>query len=531
MKANLGNPCLYLLPKIHKPNNPGRPIVSACSCPTESISAFLDGIFRPLVETLPSFLKDTTHALSTFLSTSLLPGRTYRLFLLDVCSLYTSIPHRDGLAALQFFLDQRPHPSIATTTLTRLAELVLTTNSFEFNGEYFDQISGVAMGTKMGPSYACLFMGHLEHLIFQSYLDPIPFMYRRYIDDGVGVTDMSESDLLQFIRFVGDFHPSIKFTSAISLTSVNFLDITVSIGVSSLLTTVYYKSTDSHNYLLYTSSHPLACRNSLPFSQLLRLRRLCQDDDDFRHRAQEMLDFFRRRLYPEEVLINALRRVLPISRHTALSPSTRPPCDRTKLVLTFHPHNAPAVRILLRELRIFREDPASSRIFSSPPLVAFRRDKNLRDLLVRSRLRPSGGHVGTVTCSRSRCYTCPYVFQATTISFPNTSFTIRQGFTCVSRNLIYAILCKRCGMAYIGETGLRLGDRFAQHLRDISNSAPTPVAVHFNGPCHHGRTDVSITGLVSCSSDDRSRLSLECRLIDRLGVVSPKGINVRLQHA
>ena len=26
--------CIYFLPKIHKPNNPGRPIVSTCSCPT-----------------------------------------------------------------------------------------------------------------------------------------------------------------------------------------------------------------------------------------------------------------------------------------------------------------------------------------------------------------------------------------------------------------------------------------------------------------------------------------------------------------
>ena len=33
----------YLKPKIHKPNNPGRPIISACSCPTELISSFLDG--------------------------------------------------------------------------------------------------------------------------------------------------------------------------------------------------------------------------------------------------------------------------------------------------------------------------------------------------------------------------------------------------------------------------------------------------------------------------------------------------------
>ena len=34
--------CIYFLPKIHKPNNPSRPIVSACSCLTELISSYLD---------------------------------------------------------------------------------------------------------------------------------------------------------------------------------------------------------------------------------------------------------------------------------------------------------------------------------------------------------------------------------------------------------------------------------------------------------------------------------------------------------
>ena len=43
--------CIYFLPKIHKPNNPGRPIVSACSCPTDLISRYLDKIMAPIVKT------------------------------------------------------------------------------------------------------------------------------------------------------------------------------------------------------------------------------------------------------------------------------------------------------------------------------------------------------------------------------------------------------------------------------------------------------------------------------------------------
>ena len=45
-----------------------------------------------------------------------------------------------------------------------LSELVNTVlkNVFEFNNRYYLQIQGTAMGTKMVPAYANLFMGKLE---------------------------------------------------------------------------------------------------------------------------------------------------------------------------------------------------------------------------------------------------------------------------------------------------------------------------------------------------------------------------------
>ena len=50
----------YLLPKIHKENNSGRPIMSANGHPTENISEFIDFHLRSFVENLPSHIKDTT---------------------------------------------------------------------------------------------------------------------------------------------------------------------------------------------------------------------------------------------------------------------------------------------------------------------------------------------------------------------------------------------------------------------------------------------------------------------------------------
>jgi len=71
-------------------------------------------------------------------------------------SLYTVIPQNSGLQALSHFLDQRAKKELPTQTLTRRAELVLALNAFSFSEEYYRQIGGVAMGSKMGPSYSCL---------------------------------------------------------------------------------------------------------------------------------------------------------------------------------------------------------------------------------------------------------------------------------------------------------------------------------------------------------------------------------------
>ena len=118
------------------------------------MSAYLDSIFQALVTNLEIYIKDTSHALNIFSEVVRLTNKPISLFLLNVTSLYTSIPHAVGLKAVKYFLNTRISPSISTDTLVRLTELVLTLNSFEFAGEFFDQISGVAMGTKMGPSNA-----------------------------------------------------------------------------------------------------------------------------------------------------------------------------------------------------------------------------------------------------------------------------------------------------------------------------------------------------------------------------------------
>ena len=153
---------LYFLQKIHKNPIGIRPIVSSCNSITENISQFIDIWLQPLMKKLPSFLRDTTDSINLIENTKL-PNDCI-LASIDVSSLYTNIPHGEGrTAAVEAILKNdtpiplQPQPQI----VGELIDIVLQNNVFEFNEKFFLQKQGTAMGTKMPPAYANLFMGKL----------------------------------------------------------------------------------------------------------------------------------------------------------------------------------------------------------------------------------------------------------------------------------------------------------------------------------------------------------------------------------
>lgn len=63
----------YLLPKLHKKGCPGRPVISGCNTPTEKISAFVDHHLKPLVTSVPSYIKDTNDFLRKLIDIGTIP--------------------------------------------------------------------------------------------------------------------------------------------------------------------------------------------------------------------------------------------------------------------------------------------------------------------------------------------------------------------------------------------------------------------------------------------------------------------------
>jgi hypothetical protein len=129
-------PRLYGLPKIHKEGVPLRPIVNCIASPTYSLAKYLKGLLSPLVGYSPSHIRnseDFIHKLNTIYL-----QESDSLVSFDVVSLFTRVPLEDTLLLLQqHFHDQ---------TISLFKQVLITTY-FLYNGAFYDQTDGVAMGS------------------------------------------------------------------------------------------------------------------------------------------------------------------------------------------------------------------------------------------------------------------------------------------------------------------------------------------------------------------------------------------------
>ena len=94
------------------------------------------------------------------------------------------------------------------------------------------------MGTRMTPSYAIIFMAHLEAQLLD-YPKP-PRIWKRFIDDIIIVYEHGAAELLKFLTHLNQAYPTIKFTYVYSKSSTNFLDVQVTKNNQSYLTTDLY---------------------------------------------------------------------------------------------------------------------------------------------------------------------------------------------------------------------------------------------------------------------------------------------------
>lgn len=538
-------PQFYILPKVHKTfdNNlpfgyPGRPIVSACNSCTDHISKYIDSVLQPFMQSLPSYIKDTSDFLAKLKQHKLNHGKTY-LVTLDVSSLYTNIPHEEGIDACKHFMENNNYNgNLSIDNICKLIRVVLENNFFQFDNVYYLQKLGTAMGSPMAPAFASLFMGKLEQT-FLNTCELRPDIWFRFLDDIFMTWSHSLDDLNIFIDKLNNIHPFIKFTYNISESNVTFLDVDVSIdGTQDIVTNVHVKQTNVHQYVEYSSCHPKPCKDGIPYSQAKRYRRICSDDVSFFNGLDQLRNHFMIRNYPESVIDTAFEKVKCMSQEKALETGGLKKCRVVPFVIEYNTSLPNIGHIINKYWDILKlsDNPAVQLLHKYKPTMAFKRPKNIRDILVRTKLQSSSDDTfNSSKCKHPRCTHCSNISETDCFysSQNKKTYKLRCNATCKSSDVIYLITCKKCNKQYVGETSQQVSKRMNSHRFDINNytdpAFSTQVAVHFNTK-DHNLADFSFMP-IDVVHDKMHRLLKETYWIHKLDTVFPNGLNTKILYS
>lgn len=535
-------PLLYLLPKIHKSlqQPPGRPIVSGRDSLLSHVSIFLDRALRHFAISSSSYIQDTADFITKISQLSVPQGSLLASF--DVQSLYTSIDHERGIAAINRKLDTMDWSPQAKQFIIDLLTINLTCNYFMFNNEYFLQIRGTAMGANVAPIYANVFVADLEErFIYPSDMFSKVSCWYRYIDDIFLIWSGTEHELVDFRRFLNTLDPDLKFTLLWSKLEIQFLDTTVFFEGDSLSTKLYRKPTDRNTLLKYDSCHPRNMVKSLPYSQMLRARRVVAKEDTFISTLDEMTNLFRERGYPSRVIQGHRDKVEHMDRTGLLLKKTSTRQNkRVPFVTTYTDYSRSISKIVNTHWPMIRASYPQVKDFESPPLFSYRRKRNLKDVLVKNdigrTIRDTQSYLttrkfGTFPCLG--CVNCRLIQKGDTFNHPTTGheYRITQFFTCDSDWVVYLLKCP-CDLLYVGETTCTLKVRLNGHRHAIRKKRmDLPVSRHFI-EAGHSEWDLKVRIIDRVPNPPRggNRIGLlkrcELKWIYMLGTLHPGGLNI-----
>ena len=151
------------------------------------------------------------------------------------------------------------------------------------------------MGTGFAPSYANIFMADFEETALKNY-HLKPLIWKIFVDYIFLIWTHGEEELREFVKYLNSLHRSIKFTSQSSRSEIAFLNTMVRFDSESnkIYTSLYTKPTDTYSYLHYTSAHQRSCTDIGPYGQFLRLRRICNKNDDLIDECEKMIHHYLR---------------------------------------------------------------------------------------------------------------------------------------------------------------------------------------------------------------------------------------------
>lgn len=186
------------------------------------------------------------------------------------------IPQVEGILSLRKMLDHlniQQIQGLKTETIICLARFVMKNNYFKYNGQYYHQIGGEVMGSRLTLTMAnCYMLFFQQNIILQ--INRSGGLYLRYIDDIFIIINWPIRRFSKEVDQWNTFDENIKLSATIS-SYADFLDLHLENRDEQVLPNVFHKPSYEPYYLPFSSIHPLHMRKNIPYTMILHALRYC----------------------------------------------------------------------------------------------------------------------------------------------------------------------------------------------------------------------------------------------------------------
>ena len=346
-------------------------------------------------------------------------------------------------------------------------QYILEESFVTYKGDSFKSKIGIPTGGCNSRQVADTF---LQWLLFKKIIpnlkcwNKIP-LWKRFIDDGLGIWTGTEREFHKFIKDLNDqsqkfgikFPPKeVQFGK-----SVNFLDLNIYIDEENMIHhRLYTKPTDARSYLNPGSFHPPHIFDSIPFSQMLRVMKRSTKEETCKEDLNELKTDLMKSGYKNEKLEESERK----AGERINTPKPVSTFDRDTVVFCMdYFADFSTFKKIVKDV-----EADIKAVFGDISVkVATRRCSSIGNLLVKNKslctLENPISH--NQKCGHERCKICPMIITENSININNKKISIPQNVNCKTKDVIYLCICKKCkeNNAYFGQTVQEYHNRMSGH--------------------------------------------------------------------
>ena len=387
--------------KVHKHPWKTRPIVCCAGTMLNGFSRWIDYWLQQLKPLIPTFIKNSEQLIDDLNNIGQLPPGAL-LFKADAESMYTNIDTEHAIVVISQWLDDLSTnlllpPGFPLLPLKQALEIVMRNNIFEFGDTRYLQLTGTAMGTSSACMYATIYFAIHEMATIVPTFGRNLFFVKRYIDDLIGIWVVNDPSITweDFGTSLNSFG-RLRWDIDEPSTSVDYLDLTITINDRRIITRTYRKEMNLYQYLPPHSCHPQSTLKGMIYSLMRTYYKQNTYKRDYVDTVITMFHYLLARGWDRYVLKDLILAAdvklqqldLQVSLQENLSQAIiSPPTIREHLFfhLPYHPHDIPRRR--LRQLyNHYCHDALSSILHIDKFTVAYSRHKNLKEHLTQARL-------------------------------------------------------------------------------------------------------------------------------------------------